>query len=84
MSYRFILHDAKYGRAHSSCQDKTTTQRLTSTLLEGVGAGAPVSEEQGETHGLEDAGNSADGDGVKRTLLGQDLGDNLNIVSKKR
>jgi hypothetical protein len=46
-------------------------------LLEGVGAGAPVGEEQGETDSLEDAGNSADGDGVKRALLGDDLGDDL-------
>ena len=46
-------------------------------LVEGVGAGSPVGEEQAETDSLEDAGNSADGDGVHGALLGDDLGDNL-------
>ena len=46
-------------------------------LVEGVGAGSPVGEEQAETDSLEHAGNSADGDGVHGTLLGDDLGDDL-------
>ena len=46
-------------------------------LVEGVGAGSPVGEEQAEADSLEDAGNSADGDGVHGTLLGDDLGDDL-------
>lgn len=46
-------------------------------LLEWVGAGSPVGEEHGETDSLEDAGKSADGNGVKRTLLGEDSGDEL-------
>ena len=46
-------------------------------LIEGVGAGSPVGEEQAETDGLKDAGKSADGDGVHGALLGDDLGDNL-------
>jgi hypothetical protein len=50
-------------------------------LVEGVGAGSPVGEEQAEADGLEDTGNGADGNGVKRTLLGEDLGDNLDRVS---
>ena len=52
-------------------------------LVKGVGAGAPVGEEEGKTNGLEDAGNSANGDGVKRALLGEDLGDDLGDVSKQ-
>ena len=46
-------------------------------LVEGVGAGSPVGEEQAEADSLEHAGNSADGDGVHGALLGDDLGDNL-------
>lgn len=37
----------------------------------------PVGEEQGESDCLENAGKSTDGDGVKRTLLGGDLSDEL-------
>ena len=46
-------------------------------LVEEVGAGSPVGEEQAEADSLEHAGNSADGDGVHGALLGDDLGDNL-------
>ena len=48
-----------------------------SNLVEGVGAGAPVCEEDAQANGLKDAGKSADGNGVKRALLGEDLGDEL-------
>lgn len=41
------------------------------------GAGAPVGQEHAEADGLEDAGKSADGDGVERALLGQYLSDEL-------
>jgi hypothetical protein len=50
-------------------------------LVEGVGAGSPVCEEQAEADGLEDTGNGTDSNGVKRTLLGEDLGDDLGAVS---
>lgn len=46
-------------------------------LVERVGAGAPPDEEHGQTDGLEHAGKGADGDGVERALLGEDLGDEL-------
>jgi hypothetical protein len=51
-------------------------------LVEGVGAGSPVGEEQAEADGLEDTGNGTDSDGVKRALLGNDLGDDLDVVRK--
>lgn len=53
-------------------------------LVEGVGAGSPVGEEQAEADSLEDAGNSADGNGVERALLSKDLGDNLMAVRYTR
>jgi hypothetical protein len=54
----------------------------TRRLVEGVGAGSPVGEEQAEADGLEDTGNGTDSDGVKRALLGNDLGDDLDVVRK--
>lgn len=56
----------------------TTAMRL----IEGVGAGSPVSEEQAEADSLKDAGNSTNGDCVKRALLGDDLGYDLMPVSE--
>lgn len=50
-------------------------------LLEGVGARAPPGEEEREADGLEDAGKGANGNGVKRALLGEDLGDELDKQS---
>ena len=50
-------------------------------LVEGVGAGSPVGEEQAEADGLEDTGNGADGNGVERALLSENLGDDLDSVS---
>lgn len=35
--------------------------------------GSPPGEEEGETDGLEDAGKTADEDGVEWALLGEDL-----------
>jgi hypothetical protein len=46
-------------------------------LVEGVGAGSPVGEEQAEPDGLEHAGEGTDGNGVHGTLLGDNLGDDL-------
>jgi len=36
---------------------------------------SPPCEEEGESDGLEDTGKSTNSDGVKRALLGEDLGD---------
>lgn len=46
-------------------------------LVERVGASAPVGEEHAQADGLEDAGNSTNGDLVKRALLGGNGGDEL-------
>jgi hypothetical protein len=40
--------------------------------------GSPPGEEKGETDSLEDTGNSTDGDGVERSLLSEDLGNELD------
>ena len=58
-------------------------QLLTRRLLEGVGAGTPIGEEQAEADGLENTGKTADKDGVKRALLSEDLGDDLEGISIK-
>lgn len=47
-------------------------------LVEGVGAGAPPSEDQAEADRLEDTGESANGNGVKGPFLGENLGDELS------
>ena len=39
--------------------------------------GSPPGEEQTETDGLKDAGESTNGDGIKRTLLSENLRDEL-------
>jgi hypothetical protein len=57
------------------------TTESTRRLVEGVGAGSPVGEEQAKADGLEDTGNGADSNGIKRALLGEDLGDDLGCVS---
>jgi hypothetical protein len=49
-------------------------------LVEGVGAGTPVCEEQAKTNGLEDAGKSTNSDGINGTLLGDDLCDELVML----
>jgi len=59
------------------------TLTITRRLVEGVGAGSPVGEEQAEADGLENTGNGTDSDGVKRALLGEDLGDDLDNVRIK-
>ena len=50
-------------------------------LVEWVGVGSPVGEEQAEADGLEDASERTDGDGVEGTLLGKDLRDELQKYS---
>jgi len=50
-------------------------------LVEGIGAGSPVGEEQAEADSLKDTGYGTDGDGVSGPLLGENLGDNLKTVS---
>ena len=59
------------------------TRIATGRLVKGVGAGSPVGEEQAEADSLEDTGNGANSNGVKRTLLGEDLGDDLDVVSMR-
>jgi hypothetical protein len=46
-------------------------------LVEWVGSGAPVCEEQAEANSLEDAAHNTDSNEVKRSLLADDLGDEL-------
>ena len=46
-------------------------------LVEGVGVGSPVGEEKAETNGLEDTGKGSHCNSVERTLLGEDLRDEL-------
>lgn len=46
-------------------------------VVKEVGAGSPVAKEQAEADGLEDAGESANGNGVEGALFGEDLGDEL-------
>jgi hypothetical protein len=54
---------------------------VTIRLVEGVGAGSPVGEEQAEANSLEDAGDGTYGNGVERALLSQNLGDDLVSIS---
>ena len=54
---------------------------MTIGLVEGVRPGAPPGHEHGQADGLEDAGEGADSDGVKRALLGEDLSDELRTTS---
>ena len=71
------IHDS-IPNYQADCSKLNHTSRR---LLEGVGAGSPVGEEHAEADGLEDTGKSTDGDGVKGTLLGQDLGEDLVMIS---
>ena len=50
-------------------------------LVEGVvGRCAPPRKDHGGSNGLEKAGDSTDGDGVERTLLGEELCDDLDAL----
>lgn len=46
---------------------------------EGAGAGSPPGHDQAEADSLEDTGKGANGNGIKRALLSEDLGDELQI-----
>lgn len=48
-------------------------------LVEGVGVSSPVGEEQAKTNSLEHTGKGSHCNSVERTLLGEDLRDELYI-----
>lgn len=50
-------------------------------LVEWVGSGAPVCEEHTETNSFEQAGQNTNGNGVERSLLSDNTGDDLGNVS---
>lgn len=52
-------------------------------LVEWIGSGAPVREEHAETDSLEQTGQNTYGDGIERSLLGDDTGDDLGNVNIK-
>ena len=47
-------------------------------LVEGVGAGAPVGEEDGKSNGLEELGEHVQADSLKWPLLGNELSKELD------
>lgn len=47
------------------------------SLVEWVGPGTPVGEEQAEANGLEDTADNTNGNEVKRSLLADDLSNEL-------
>ena len=46
-----------------------------------LGVGSPPCQEQGKTNSLEDTGKSTNGNGIKRSLLSEDLCDELQLIS---
>jgi hypothetical protein len=52
-----------------------------SRLVEWVGSGAPVCEEHAETDGLKQAGQNTNCNGVERSLLRNNTGNDLENVS---
>lgn len=46
-------------------------------LVKGVGAGAPVGEEEGEADGFEELGEDVEADGLGGALLGHELSEEL-------
>ena len=50
-------------------------------LVEWVGAGSPIGEEQAKADSLKDTSQGADSDGIEWTLLCEDLRDELRVVS---
>lgn len=85
--FRFLLHNGTQGGSFVNSNFPlpstipTTFQHSPFPLLEGVGASSPPSEEDGETHGLDQLGSDADADGINGSLLSKDLRDVL-CVSK--
>jgi len=69
-------HEIPFLRSPDRCFNHSYSFQ-TNNLVEWVGAGTPVGEEDGETDGLHDAGDNTDGDGVEWALLGDNLGDDL-------
>ena len=54
---------------------------ISTHLVEWVGAGAPVCQEERKADSFEDTGNCANGNGVEWALLSEDLRDDLDGVS---
>ena len=52
-------------------------------LVEWIGSGAPVGEEQAEANSLEDSADNTNGNEVKRSLLADDLCNQLRWMSVK-
>ena len=55
---------------------------LLEVVAERVGSGSPVGQEQTQADGLENASEGANGNGVERSLLGDDLRDELNATGQ--
>ena len=79
------LHDVIHHHCHVSCSLTTfcMSSGLSHDLVEWVGSGAPVGEEQAQSHCLEDAGNDTNGDLIQGALLSDNLRDELQRVSKE-
>lgn len=56
---------------------------MSSDLIKGVGACAPVSEHKAEPNRLDAADENADGHGVQRALLQEDLRDQLEEEERR-
>lgn len=56
---------------------KLRNYKIIRHLVEGVCAGAPVGKEQRQSDGFHDATKGANGNGIERALLSNDLGDDL-------
>lgn len=54
----------------------------TNNLVEWVGSGTPVGQEQAEADSLEETGDETDGNSVKRSLLSDNTGDELRNMSE--
>jgi hypothetical protein len=56
---------------------QNSTDAGSNFLVKGVGAGAPVGEEDGEADGLEELGDDVQADGLEWPLLGDELSEEL-------
>ena len=61
-----------------------TAFKVRERLVEGVGASSPPGQEQAEADGLENPGYGTHGNGIKRSLFGENLADELLIMVKTR
>ena len=66
----------------SSIAFKRAGAATTLPSVKWVGAGSPVGQEQAQANSLENASEGANGNGVERSLLGDDLGDELNVTGQ--